>query len=48
MTYCDFVQTERAHPLHRAYHDEEHGVPSRDERVLFERLTLEIAQAGLS
>ena len=48
MTYCEFVRTERAHPLHRAYHGEEHGVPSRDERVLFERLVLEIAQAGLS
>ncbi len=48
MTYCEFVRTDKAHPLHRAYHDEEYGVPSSDERVLFERLTLEIAQAGLS
>ena len=48
MTYCEFVRTERAHPLHRAYHDEEYGVPSRDEAVLFERLVLEINQAGLS
>ena len=48
MTYCEFVRTEKAHPLHRAYHDEEYGVPSRDERVLFERLILEINQAGLS
>jgi DNA-3-methyladenine glycosylase I len=31
-----------------AYHDEEWGVPSRDERHLFEMLTLEGAQAGLS
>jgi DNA-3-methyladenine glycosylase I len=31
-----------------AYHDEEWGVPSRDERHLFELLTLEGAQAGLS
>jgi DNA-3-methyladenine glycosylase I len=30
------------------YHDEEWGVPSRDERHLFELLTLEGAQAGLS
>jgi DNA-3-methyladenine glycosylase I len=30
------------------YHDEEWGVPSRDERHLFEMLTLEGAQAGLS
>ena len=31
-----------------AYHDEEWGVPSRDDRHLFELLTLEGAQAGLS
>ncbi len=31
-----------------AYHDEEWGVPSHDERHLFEMLTLEGAQAGLS
>jgi DNA-3-methyladenine glycosylase I len=32
----------------RAYHDTEWGVPSRDERHLFELLVLEGAQAGLS
>jgi DNA-3-methyladenine glycosylase I len=31
-----------------AYHDEEWGVPSHDDRHLFEMLTLEGAQAGLS
>jgi len=31
-----------------SYHDEEWGVPSRDDRHLFELLTLEGAQAGLS
>lgn len=35
-------------PLYRAYHDEEWGRPSRDERHLFEMLVLEGAQAGLS
>jgi DNA-3-methyladenine glycosylase I len=35
-------------PLYRAYHDNEWGVPSRDDRHLFEMLTLEGAQAGLS
>ncbi len=34
-------------PLMVAYHDEEWGVPSRDEAHLFEMLTLEGAQAGL-
>jgi DNA-3-methyladenine glycosylase I len=31
-----------------AYHDEEWGVPTHDDRMLFELLTLEGAQAGLS
>jgi DNA-3-methyladenine glycosylase I len=35
-------------PLYLAYHDEEWGVPSHDERHLFEVLVLEGAQAGLS
>jgi DNA-3-methyladenine glycosylase I len=35
-------------PLYLAYHDEEWGVPVRDERALFELLVLEGAQAGLS
>jgi len=35
-------------PLLLAYHDSEWGVPSRDERHLFELLCLEGAQAGLS
>jgi len=35
-------------PGYIAYHDDEWGVPSRDERHLFEMLTLEGAQAGLS
>ncbi len=43
--YCDFA---RGHPLHGPYHDTEYGFPSRDEAVLFERLILEINQAGLS
>lgn len=35
-------------PLYRAYHDQEWGVPAHDDRVLFEFLLLEGAQAGLS
>lgn len=35
-------------PLYIQYHDEEWGVPLHDERALFEFLTLEGAQAGLS
>lgn len=43
--YCDIA---RGHPIHGPYHDAEYGFPSRSERVLFERLALEIMQAGLS
>jgi len=43
--YCDAA---RNHPLHGPYHDTEYGVPQTEERVLFERLILEINQAGLS
>jgi len=35
-------------PAYVAYHDQEWGVPSRDDRHLFEMLILEGAQAGLS
>ena len=35
-------------PLYVRYHDEEWGVPQRDDRALFEKILLEGAQAGLS
>jgi DNA-3-methyladenine glycosylase I len=35
-------------PMYQAYHDEEWGVPVHDDRLLFEFLILEGAQAGLS
>jgi DNA-3-methyladenine glycosylase I len=41
---CAWAQT----PLGIAYHDGEWGVPVHDDRVLFEFLILEGAQAGLS
>lgn len=37
-----------ADPLYHAYHDEEWGVPVHDDRLLFEMLVLDGAQAGLS
>jgi DNA-3-methyladenine glycosylase I len=43
--YC---RSAPGHPVHAPYHDCEYGFPSRDESVLFERLVLEINQAGLS
>ncbi|HKR20682.1 MAG TPA: DNA-3-methyladenine glycosylase I, partial [Stellaceae bacterium] len=36
------------HEFHGPYHDGEYGFPARDDAVLFERLALEINQAGLS
>jgi DNA-3-methyladenine glycosylase I len=44
-TRCPWAGTD---PLYVAYHDEEWGVPSRDDHHLFEMLILEGAQAGLS
>jgi DNA-3-methyladenine glycosylase I len=41
---CSWAQT----PLSIAYHDTEWGVPVHDDQTLFEFLTLEGAQAGLS
>jgi len=43
--YCDIAP---GHPFHGPYHDREYGFPLTDERALFERLCLEIFQAGLS
>ena len=45
MTYCDIAP---GHPFHGPYHDTEYGFPLRDDDALFERLVLEINQAGLS
>jgi DNA-3-methyladenine glycosylase I len=44
-SYCE---TAPGHPVHGPYHDFEYGFPIDDESRLFERLTLEIFQAGLS
>ncbi|MBW8889076.1 MAG: DNA-3-methyladenine glycosylase I [Fibrobacteres bacterium] len=43
---CPWVDLDK--PDYLAYHDEEWGVPVRDDRRIFEFLTLEAAQAGLS
>ena len=42
---CQWAQS---HELFIPYHDEEWGVPVHDDRLLFEMLNLEGAQAGLS
>src|SRR6185436_4630472 len=38
----------REDPLYLAYHDDEWGVPERDDRALYEKLVLDGFQAGLS
>jgi DNA-3-methyladenine glycosylase I len=44
-SYCDYA---KGHELHGPYHDREYGFPIEDEAALFERLLLEINQAGLN
>jgi DNA-3-methyladenine glycosylase I len=46
LTRCHWAETSDA--AMQAYHDTEWGVPQHDDRTLFELLTLEGAQAGLS
>ena len=45
MSYCDIAP---GHPEHGPYHDREYGFPLTGDDALFERLVLEINQAGLS
>jgi DNA-3-methyladenine glycosylase I len=45
MSYCEFA---KGHPIHGPYHDNGYGFPIADDNQLFERLVLEINQAGLS
>jgi DNA-3-methyladenine glycosylase I len=45
MSYCAIAP---GHPYHGPYHDHEYGFPLREDDALFERLVLEINQAGLS
>ena len=48
MSYCDHCKTRDENDVHRKYHDHEYGFPLHDDNALFERLVLEINQAGLS
>ncbi|MGB0083761.1 MAG: DNA-3-methyladenine glycosylase I, partial [Rhodomicrobiaceae bacterium] len=45
ITRCSWVNDD---PIYLAYHDEDWGVPNGDSRALFEKITLEGFQAGLS
>jgi DNA-3-methyladenine glycosylase I len=47
-SYCAAVKSGRLHAVHTQYHDLEYGFPILTDDGLFERLMLEINQAGLS
>jgi DNA-3-methyladenine glycosylase I len=48
MTYCQYLREHPENTFHKDYHDNEYGFPLKDDSALFERLVLEINQAGLS
>ena len=47
-SYCEAVSRMDRTNVHRIYHDTAYGFPIEDDSELFERLILEINQAGLS
>ena len=47
-TYCEAVSVMDKNNVHRIYHDTAYGFTIHDDNELFERLILEINQAGLS
>ena len=48
VTYCEYCNTHPKDGFNRIYHDTQYGFPLDDDNALFERLVLEINQAGLS
>src|SRR5512142_3030913 len=47
-SYCEYVLAHPEDTYHAVYHDLAYGFPLVDDNALFERLMLEINQAGLS
>ena len=47
-TYCDYLNSHPEDTFNKNYHDTQYGFPLQDDNLLFERLILEINQAGLS
>lgn len=47
-SYCKYCNSHPEDIYNRVYHDTEYGFPLHDDNLLFERLMLEINQAGLS
>jgi len=48
MTYCDYCNSHPEDTFNKNYHDTQYGFPIDNDNLLFERLVLEINQAGLS
>jgi DNA-3-methyladenine glycosylase I len=47
-TYCEYCNSHPEDTFNKIYHDSQYGFPLKDDNLLFERLILEINQAGLS
>ncbi len=47
-SYCDYCNSHTEDTFNKVYHDTQYGFPLKDDNELFERLVLEINQAGLS
>lgn len=47
-TYCEYCNSHPEDTFNKTYHDTQYGFPLKDDNLLFERLILEINQAGLS
>ena len=47
-TYCDYCNSHPEDTFNKVYHDTQYGFPIEGDNLLFERLILEINQAGLS
>jgi DNA-3-methyladenine glycosylase I len=48
MTYCQYLREHPEDTFNKKYHDTDYGFPLQDDSAFFERLVLEINQAGLS
>ena len=46
--YCDYCNSHVEDTFNKVYHETQYGFPLQDDNLLFERLILEINQAGLS
>lgn len=47
-SYCDYCNNHPEDTFNQVYHETQYGFPLQDDNLLFERLILEINQAGLS